>query len=563
MSNTPLTLLKTKSVGILFVLLIVAALGAKPQSEPQKHYGRTVAPMGSVRVPERNLDDIFTAGGLPLPIPDPGVVVATINVPQSLTIQDIDVGVTLTHGWVRDLRLELERDTTYLDTTRFEIDTVWNDDSVIVDIDTLLETLTVQAVLSVVLLDFFPGDNIENLTNTWFDQDAGQSIWDGQPPFTGAYRPIDSVSSLNRFEGTDAIGEWRLRVRDRFILDAGVLESFLIEINGTIELQGTVTNSVNLNPVVNASVVVIDQSSLDTVGRTPTNSLGAYGFSRINPGNYRVLFTAQNYDSLTVDNVVIVEGQPTTQDVQLVPQVGFLDVTSTGDSIQIPDLGRLEVPLEVSAPENIRDLDVTINCKSTWIGEMVFSLKHPDGDTITLFMTANPSLDIGEDMTNCRFDDEATQSFTSGEGPFTGSYRPLDTLSTFDGRSAAGTWVLNAEDYAQLDSAKFSSYTLHFQLASAAADEQIELPDNFALHPAFPNPFNATVSLNLDVAKTQELSLQVFDITGRLVETLHHGKLNAGNHRFYWQPVKAASGVYFVRASAQELAQTQKIVLLK
>lgn len=522
--------------------------------------------MGSVRVPERSLDDVFSASGLPLPIPDPGVVVATINVPQSLTIQDIDVGVTITHQWVRDLRLELERDTSYLDTIHFSIDTVWQGDTLIVSIDTTLDTATVDTFVSVVLLDFFPGDNVQNLTNTWFDQDAGQSIWEGQPPFTGAYRPIDSVSSLNRFDGTDAIGEWRLRVRDRFIIDAGVLESFLIEINGAVNLQGTVTNAVTADSLVGASIVLVDTVSTDTIGRSITNDLGAYSFSRTDAGTYRMLFAAHNYDTLIVDNVTVVEGQPTVQNAQLVPLVDFVNAEFTGP-VAIPDsgAGRVVADLAVSESGRILDVDLTVNITHTYIADLTISLAHPNGDTITLF---NPPLDpsLGANMANCRYDDEAANSISTGTGPFNGRFRPVDSLAYFDSLEINGTWSLHIQDYAAVDEGTLHDFTLHFEIEFPEGASP-ELPpvvvDNFALHPAFPNPFNSTVSLNLDVAKTQELSLQVFDITGRLVETLHHGKLNAGQHRFYWQPVRVASGIYFVRAFAQELAQTQKIVLLK
>ncbi|MBL0062258.1 MAG: T9SS type A sorting domain-containing protein [bacterium] len=105
---------------------------------------------------------------------------------------------------------------------------------------------------------------------------------------------------------------------------------------------------------------------------------------------------------------------------------------------------------------------------------------------------------------------------------------------------------------------------LHLQMAPAATDDApISVPELFHLHPAYPNPFNANVSLSLDVTRTQNVQLQVFDITGRLVETLHSGKLNAGSHRFIWSPLTAASGMYFVRAYSQDLSQTIKVVLLK
>jgi len=545
-------------------VLLVTLLWANPGSEPRKHLGRSVPPQGAVRVPERSLDDLFSSTHTPLPIPDPGTVVDSIVIGQSLTIQDMDVGVTITHSWVRDLRLSLERDTMYVDTFITDIDSVFNEvDSTWVHTDTTWLYDTVYAVNSVVLLDLFPGDDIVNMTNTWFDQDAGQSIWDGSPPFTGSYQPIDSVNSLDRFNGTDALGVWRLRVLDRFIGDVGVLESFQIEINGIVNLQGTVTNTANSSPVASATVTVINSASSDTVARGTTGAQGTYGFQRILPNSYRLLFAAAGFDSLTVDNVIVSEGQATTQDAQLIPQVDFVNVSTRIDSISIVDEGRIDVPLTVSVANTIRDLDVTINCASTWIGEMLFSLQHPNGDTITLFMTDDPLQDIGDDMTNCRFDDEAAQSFEAGEGPFTGSYRPLDSLARFDNRASDGIWTIHATDRATGDTAKFAGYTLHFQFPQVSADDPAGIPTEFSLLPAYPNPFNASVNLSLEVGTATMLSLTVFDITGRQVAMLFDGRIQPGAHHFAWQPVSVASGVYFVRVNTPEFSRTQKIVFLK
>lgn len=523
-----------------------------------------------MRAPHHSLDVLYSAEGLPQDIRDLQTTTAIIDIPETLNVEDIDVGLTLQHTWVRDLTIWLERDSIFLDTVIIrdsvfnEIDSTW----------TRTDTFTIDTsatVATVLLLDFFPGDSVVNMTDFWFDDDAGRGVYEALPPLTGGYRPLRSLDSM--FVGHNANGLWRLKVRDRYLFDEGVLQNFWIEINGVASLTGTVTNAVNSNPVAGASIFVIDTTVLDTtqadstgfdtvaVALTLTN--GTYSLSRIDAGSYRVVAAAANFDNAIAD-VEIITGQTVIQDFSLETNSEFLNVSYRGDSIPIPDFGRIEVPLVVSAASTVQDLDVTINCGSTWIGEMVFSLKHPAGDTITLFQTDNPTVDIGDDMINCRFDDEASQSFEAGTAPFTGSFRPLDSLARFDGRSAEGTWTLNCEDYAQGDSATFRSFTLHFQMAPADVDDaQISIPESFKLHPAYPNPFNPSTSIALDVTRTQDFKLQVFDVTGRLVETLFSGKLNAGSHHFIWSPLTAASGMYFVRAYSTDLSQTMKIVLLK
>jgi len=139
----------------------------------------------------------------------------------------------------------------------------------------------------------------------------------------------------------------------------------------------------------------------------------------------------------------------------------------------------------------------------------------------------------------------------------------LQTLSHFDNLQAAGAWQLNVEDFGAGDLGTLQGFTLHFVLPLDAEEDVHFTPESFVLHPAYPNPFNPSANFTLDVVRTQDIELQVFDITGRLVETLHSGRLNAGSHHFIWSPLTAASGMYFVRAHSTDLSQTIKLVLLK
>ncbi|MBL0062257.1 MAG: carboxypeptidase regulatory-like domain-containing protein [bacterium] len=410
----------------IVILLFLGFVWAKTQMEPEKHLGRTLPYTNHVRAPHHSLDVLYTStDSLPRGIHDLQTTTATIDIPESINIEDIDVGMTIQHTWVRDLTIWLERDSSYLDSVVdhivFEIDTIIGQDTTF-SRDTVWRDIFIDSIASVQLLDLFPGDSIVNMTDFWFDDDAGRGVYEALPPLTGGYRPLRSLDSM--FVGHNAQGDWRLKVRDRYLFDEGSLQNFWIEINGVASLSGTVTNTVNSNPIVGASIFVIDTTVIDTtqvdstgadtvaVGLTLTN--GTYSISRIDQGSYRVVAAAANFDTAFAD-IAIVTGQTTIQDFSLSTNSEFINFTYHGDSIQIPDFGRIEVPLVVSSQGTVQDLDVTINCASTWIGEMVFTLKHPGGDTITLFKTDNPLIDIGDDMINCRFDDEASQSFEAGQ----------------------------------------------------------------------------------------------------------------------------------------------------
>ncbi len=70
-------------------------------------------------------------------------------------------------------------------------------------------------------------------------------------------------------------------------------------------------------------------------------------------------------------------------------------------------------------------------------------------------------------------------------------------------------------------------------------------------------------TIRFSVASTQSSQIQIFDITGRLVETLIDEPLTQGEHEIVWNAGSQPSGVYFVRLQSCEFVQNQKVILLK
>ena len=58
-------------------------------------------------------------------------------------------------------------------------------------------------------------------------------------------------------------------------------------------------------------------------------------------------------------------------------------------------------------------------------------------------------------------------------------------------------------------------------------------------------------------------SLKVFDLRGRLVETIYSSYIKYGFHKYIWNASKYASGIYFIHMVAGENVLTKKITLLK
>lgn len=90
-----------------------------------------------------------------------------------------------------------------------------------------------------------------------------------------------------------------------------------------------------------------------------------------------------------------------------------------------------------------------------------------------------------------------------------------------------------------------------------------DIPSAFALKNNYPNPFNPTTTIHFDVPKLTEVRLEIFDIQGRLIETLVDGQLAAGRYERQWNAENVASGTYLYRLTAGDFSKTQHMVLLK
>jgi carboxypeptidase T len=90
-----------------------------------------------------------------------------------------------------------------------------------------------------------------------------------------------------------------------------------------------------------------------------------------------------------------------------------------------------------------------------------------------------------------------------------------------------------------------------------------EVPKQYALYQNYPNPFNPETKIKFDLPKSSELSIKVFDITGREVANLLNQKLEAGSYEYQWNASKYNSGVYFVKMQSEGFSAVRKVMLIK
>lgn len=92
--------------------------------------------------------------------------------------------------------------------------------------------------------------------------------------------------------------------------------------------------------------------------------------------------------------------------------------------------------------------------------------------------------------------------------------------------------------------------------------------NTFKLNQNYPNPFNPVTRISFSLPMYSKVSVKVYDVMGRLIQTLANENMNAGSFLIDFNGSELASGVYFVRMSAigrdgTNFADTKKMLLVK
>ncbi len=107
---------------------------------------------------------------------------------------------------------------------------------------------------------------------------------------------------------------------------------------------------------------------------------------------------------------------------------------------------------------------------------------------------------------------------------------------------------------------------------AATPQPEVASPRDFSLS-AYPNPFNATVTITFDLPQRAEIELAIYNLLGEKVAVLTQGIEEPGVHSARWQP-QVSSGIYFARLTpldplakqgemSRGSAAMQKVVYLK
>jgi hypothetical protein len=171
----------------------------------------------------------------------------------------------------------------------------------------------------------------------------------------------------------------------------------------------------------------------------------------------------------------------------------------------------------------------------------IYSEENPWGhfEVPTRIMSFNIHLVENEEL----MDQMVTDAIGRGLDPRQGSANMGDILGT-------GSYEIN-EHYA----------TLLF--SPVGIDDPAAIPDVYFLSDNYPNPFNAATLIKYGLPEDAFVTIDMYDILGRRVETLVSEPQQAGYHQVTLRADELASGMYFFKMQAGDFAETKKMMLLK
>jgi hypothetical protein len=92
---------------------------------------------------------------------------------------------------------------------------------------------------------------------------------------------------------------------------------------------------------------------------------------------------------------------------------------------------------------------------------------------------------------------------------------------------------------------------------------KFDVPAHYSLSQNYPNPFNPVTTIKYTVPQNGQVTIKLYDITGREVKTLVNEVKTTGTYELKMNAQNLASGVYFYKMTAKDFVSVKKMSILK
>ncbi|EDP95340.1 M12 family metallo-peptidase [Kordia algicida OT-1] len=334
-------------------------------------------------------------------------------------------------------------------------------------------------------------------------------------------------------------------------------ESFVSGSSTTItwDVAGTTANGINTSNV-NILFSTDGGQNFDTVlaSNTPNDGSESITFPVVFEPYCRIKIEAVGNIFFAISKSFSVGATVTTNTV--------CNTYTTGPiATPIPDGGGANVqgtpvfiPVTVTETTPITDLRVSADVTHSYIGDLIMQLQPAPGGFANIWARSCNDAQYGNiDIT-----------FKDGEpsimcaSPTVGLASPANPMDAFNGNDPSGTWNLVFVDFFNGDTGVVNEWSVELCNTTTTvvlSNEEFAL-DNFAL---YPNPNKGEFSLSFSSQSGEDIDINVYDVSGRLVHTKNYNATSTFNENISLKNV--SSGMYLITVTDQDRTVTKKLII--
>jgi len=232
--------------------------------------------------------------------------------------------------------------------------------------------------------------------------------------------------------------------------------------------------------------------------------------------------------------------------------VGYFDTTpSVNLGTTDASVPRIFDAVDIKAVDNPdTDFAVFESVTGEW---MRYTVESPDAGKASILFTVSSQVNSSFDVTL--------------NGQLVGSFNRIRTGDQITERLLSDVDFLQGRNDLKVTTriGNLTWFTMDIASSSSVSIESAELliPESVELLSAYPNPFNPSTQVRLQLSESDEIRLELFNLSGAKLTEIHQGMLSSGLHRFQIDMTGYASGVYFVRLATSTDLKVLPITLLR
>ena len=94
-------------------------------------------------------------------------------------------------------------------------------------------------------------------------------------------------------------------------------------------------------------------------------------------------------------------------------------------------------------------------------------------------------------------------------------------------------------------------------------NNEFSIINKLAIKNVYPNPFNPSTKISVNIPNSDIIKIDIYDISGKLVDTIYDGYILQGNYTFIWNAKQHQSGIYIVKIFMNQTNDSYFINLIK